>query len=70
MSKETNEPEGITLLDETLLSLLACPACDDRPPLRQEGNWLVCDACTRRYPIRDGLPEILVESAVLPTRDA
>lgn len=56
-------------IDELLLKMLACPACDDRPPLRYEDNeeeWLVCDKCTRRYPIRDGLPEVLVEAAVLP----
>ena len=62
----TEQSEEITVIDETLLSLLGCPACDDRPPLHQEGNWLVCDACTRRYPIRNGLPEVLVESAVMP----
>jgi uncharacterized protein YbaR (Trm112 family) len=65
----SEQSEDTTALDETLLSLLGCPACDDRPPLRQEGNWLVCDACARRYPIRDGLPEVLVESAVLNGSD-
>lgn len=54
------------MIDPKLLELLACPACDDRPPLRQEGDALVCDECRRRYPIRDGLPEVLVESATLP----
>ncbi len=62
--------EEIIKIDTTLLSLLGCPACDDRPPLRQEGNALVCVACGRRYPIRDGLPEVLVESATLPDTPA
>jgi len=62
----SDDTEEITVIDEALLDLLGCPACDERPPLRQDGNWLVCDACGRRYPIRDGLPEVLVESAVMP----
>ncbi len=53
-------------IDEQLLELLACPACDDRPPLRLEGETLVCDECHRIYPIVDGIPELLVESATLP----
>ena len=66
MSEEISQNGEITQIDETLLSLLGCPACDERPPLRQEGNALVCDVCRRRYPIRNGLPEVLVESATIP----
>jgi uncharacterized protein YbaR (Trm112 family) len=51
------------MIDEKLLELLACPACDDRPPVRLEGDKLICDQCHRAYPIRDGIPEMLVESA-------
>lgn len=49
-------------LSEELMRILACPACDDRPPLRQESEEsLVCEKCHRRYPIRDGIIELLVE---------
>ena len=54
------------MINERLLELLACPACDDRPPVRLEGDALVCDQCRRVYPIRDGIPEMLVESATIP----
>lgn len=48
-------------LSEKLLEILACPACDDRPPLRQESEEsLVCDKCNRRYFIRDGIIDLLV----------
>ena len=53
-------------IDSRLMDLLACPACDDRPPVRQEGDGIVCDKCGRVYPIRDGIPEMLVESASFP----
>ena len=50
-------------IDPQLLEILACPACDARPPVRLEGDWLICDVCKRRYPIRDGIPVMLVDEA-------
>ncbi len=47
-----------------LLALLACPACEERPPLRQQANYLVCDRCQRAYPIREDIPVLLVEEAI------
>lgn len=52
------------MLDEELLQILACPV--DKEPVRQEGDRLVCTACGRRYPIRDGIPVMLVDEAELP----
>ena len=57
-----------TPLDPKFLAVLACPADDSRPPLRQEGDTLVCDHCGRVYPIRDGIPILLPEEAVLSTK--
>lgn len=51
------------MIGTSFLELLACPACDDRPPLRQEGDRLVCTKCGRRYPVVDGIPHLLVEEA-------
>ena len=55
-------------LDPSLLEILVCPDC--RQPIRQEGAWLVCraPACGKRYPIRDGIPVMLVEEAVDPKK--
>jgi len=50
-------------IDEKLLEILACPACDDRPPVKLMGEKLVCEKCRRAYPIRDGIPVMLVEEA-------
>ncbi len=56
------------MISKELLDILACPACDDRPPVRLSDDeaWLVCDQCGRRYPIRDDIPIMLVDEAVLP----
>ena len=53
-------------IDPRLLEILACPACEDRPPVRLDGDGLRCDQCGRLYPIRDGIPEMLIESATVP----
>ncbi len=54
-------------LDPKLVALFACPACDSRPPLRLEGETLICDQCRRVYPIRDGIPVLLIDEATIPT---
>lgn len=48
-------------LDPWLLERLVCPA--SRQPVRQEGAELVCDASGLAYPIRDGVPVMLIEEA-------
>jgi len=53
------------MIDEELLKILACPAC--KVPVRLEGDRIVCDKCRRRYPIRDGIPIMLIEEAESPT---
>ena len=54
------------MIDPKLLEILACPACDERPPLRLDGEFLICDLCGRGYPINDDIPEVLVDSALSP----
>ncbi len=51
-------------LSPELVALLACPACEERPPLRQQGDYLICDRCQRAYPIREDIPVLLVEEAL------
>lgn len=49
-------------IDQGLLDILACPS-DDHAPLRQEGDTLVCTNCRTSYPIRDGIPVLLLDDA-------
>lgn len=49
---------------DDLIDLLACPVCEDRPGLKHDGDFLNCSVCGRRYPIVDGIPHLLPESAV------
>jgi uncharacterized protein YbaR (Trm112 family) len=53
-------------LDSELLDILACPS-DDHAPLREEihdgDDVLVCTYCLTSYPIRDGIPVLLLDEA-------
>lgn len=48
-------------IDPELLAILVCPLT--RTPLRQEGEELISDEAALAYPIRDGVPVLLVEEA-------
>ncbi len=52
------------MIEKDLLEILACPL--DKAEVRLEGDRIVCTQCGRRYPIRDGIPVMLVEEAELP----
>ncbi|MBN1793531.1 MAG: Trm112 family protein [Candidatus Omnitrophica bacterium] len=49
------------MIDKELLEILACPACKSK--VRLEAEKIVCGNCKRRYPIREGIPVMLVEEA-------
>jgi uncharacterized protein YbaR (Trm112 family) len=49
-------------IDTAALRLLACPACHAGLTLL-DPETVLCTACGRRYPIRDGLPVLLVRIA-------
>lgn len=56
------------MLNKELLEVLACPKCKQN--VSEEGDWIVClsPTCRLRYPIKDGIPIMLVDQAVKPTR--
>jgi uncharacterized protein YbaR (Trm112 family) len=47
-----------------LLEILVCPACRENVELK--GEFIVCTSCGRRYPIRDGIPIMLINEALPP----
>ena len=54
----------LNTVDPELLELLRCPLT--RSPVRQEGEFLVAEVGGLAYPVRDGIPVMLVEEAKLP----
>lgn len=52
-------------LSPELLEILVCPKCKSKVELKSDESALVCtDAeCRLVYPVRDGIPVMLVEEA-------
>jgi uncharacterized protein YbaR (Trm112 family) len=51
--------------DNSVVSLLACPACAG--DLQLDASHLRCVPCSRAYPVIDGIPVLIVERAEQPT---
>jgi hypothetical protein len=48
-----------------LLEILICPACKGELELKQDNSGLKCLSCKRVYPIRDDIPVMLIDEAVV-----
>lgn len=49
------------MIDPALLAILACPACGGDVTLGQ--GDIVCQKCNRHYPIKDGIPVLLIDES-------
>ena len=54
-------------LSENLWEVLACP-CEDHGAViaDDETQEIVCTVCRRRFPVRDGVPVMLLDEALIP----
>ena len=55
----------MTELDPALLEIIVCPSC--RADLLVVDDELVCQGCGLAYPVRDGIPVLLVDEARKPS---
>lgn len=49
------------MIDKELLEILACPAC--KGDVHFSDGKIVCEKCGNKYPVRDGIPIMLVDEA-------
>lgn len=49
------------MVDADLLAILACPAC--KSDVCEDNGKIVCKTCGLKYPIKDGVPIMLVDEA-------
>jgi len=49
------------MIDKELLDILACPYCKGDVDLKD--NKIVCKNCKKKYPIKDGIPIMLIDEA-------
>lgn len=50
-------------LEARLLELLVCPQCKGAVALVESGGALLCDRCKLKYPVRNGIPVMMVSEA-------
>jgi uncharacterized protein len=56
--------QNAAAIDPELLDILRCPLTHSK--LRPEGDFLVAEVGGLAYPVRDGIPVMLIEEARLP----
>jgi uncharacterized protein YbaR (Trm112 family) len=52
-----------TPLADELKQILACPRCKGPLAFHEDRAEIHCEACRLAYPLRDGIPVMLVEEA-------
>jgi uncharacterized protein YbaR (Trm112 family) len=53
-------------LDPELLEILVCPNDRGEIEVLEQEQTIVCKRCGYRYPIRDGIPVMLIDEAEKP----
>ncbi len=56
-------------MDTKQIEMIACPECQSRLSYNKEDKELVCSNCQLAFPVRDGIPVMLVEEARHLTTD-
>jgi len=56
-------------IDKELLEILACPECKGKVTLNKKDNGIICAHCSLVYPIKDGIPVMLVDEAEKVQKD-
>ncbi len=59
------------MVDKELLEILVCPKCKSDIEYSADDALIVCQnsECALRYPVRDGIPIMLIDEAVDPLAD-
>lgn len=53
------------MIPHDLLEILVCPVCKTPLTQKDNGESLKCGTCRRVYPVRDNIPIMLVDEAVI-----
>ncbi len=54
-------------IDPRLLEILVCPNCRGEVEYLESENEIVCRGkCKYRYPVREGIPVMLIDEAIKP----
>jgi uncharacterized protein YbaR (Trm112 family) len=53
------------LIPKEILDMLVCPVCKEPLKPAPDDSGYKCEICKRFYPVRDGIPVMLVEDATV-----
>lgn len=53
----------MTLVDPQLLAIMQCPRCAGSLVEHESPPSLLCTSCGLRFPVRDGIPVMLIDEA-------
>jgi len=53
------------MIPQDLLEILVCPTCKKPLAVVKDGEALKCAECRRVYPVRDNIPVMLIDEAVV-----
>ncbi len=58
----------MSIIKKELLDILVCPV--DKNPLKalEKEMKLECSSCGRKYPVKDGIPVMLIDAAEIPKK--
>ncbi|MFC1670633.1 Trm112 family protein [Spirochaetota bacterium] len=56
------------MINTKLLEILACPACKGDVEYDVKNSKILCTDCKRIYPVKDGIPIMLVDEAEMPEK--
>jgi uncharacterized protein YbaR (Trm112 family) len=54
------------MIDKELLDILACPNCRGEVEYHEAEQFIECLKCHYKYPVRDGIPVMLIDEADKP----
>lgn len=50
-------------MDKKHIEMMACPECQGKLEFNKTNKELVCENCQLAFPVRDGIPVMLIEEA-------
>ena len=51
------------MMDKKQIDMMACPECHGKLEYLKATKELACNACKLAFPVRDGIPVMLIEEA-------
>lgn len=51
-------------MDKKQIEMIVCPECNGKLSYEKNRQQLVCDNCNVAFPVKDGIPVMLIEEAI------